>query len=154
MAGVEIRLPERLGNQAALLRPLRPDDAGPYAAAFKEDPELGHVIGIEVDPDEASARERIARQAAPVREADFLQLAIADPASAAFRGVVIAHSLDEHHRRGEVGLWLIPTARRRGLGRAALSLVIPWLFDELHLLRIEMTTTPDNHAIAALAAQL
>ncbi len=71
-----------------------------------------------------------------------------------FLGMVIAHSLDGRHRRGEVGIWLVRGARGRGLGRAALSLVISWLFEELDLLRVEMTTTPDNPAVPALAAHL
>ena len=151
---MEIRLPDRLRDEAVVLRGLRPDDAAPYAAAFGEDPDLGRLIGIETDPDETSVRERIEQLRDRTVEADFFQLAIADPVSDAFLGTVLVHSLDERQRRGEVGVWLIRTARRRGIGRAAVALVISWLFDELDLLRVEMTTTPDNPAVPALATGL
>lgn len=151
---MEIALPDRLRDESVVLRPLRPDDAGRYAAAFVEDPDLGRLIGIESDPDEASVRERIERLSARTREADFFQLAVADPVNEAFLAAVIVHSLDEDQRRGEVGVWLTPSARRRGVARAAAALVISWLFDELDLLRIEMTTTPENRALCALAARL
>jgi RimJ/RimL family protein N-acetyltransferase len=136
------------------LRPLRADDAGPYAGAFVDDPALGRLLGVEKDPDEPSVRERIARQAATVEDAKFFTLAIADPQTDEFWGEVIVHSIDDHHRRAEVGFWVVPDQRRRGVGSRAVGLAITWLFQELDLLRVEMTTTPENQVVPALARRL
>ena len=138
-------MPQRLSEGGVVLRRLREDDASAYAAAFRDDPDLGRLLGTDDDPDEASARERIGR----TRE-----LAVADPETDAFWGTVIPHSYDERHRRCEVGFWLIPAVRGRGLGSAAVSLIVSWAMRELDLLRVEMTTTPDNAGVDALAARL
>jgi RimJ/RimL family protein N-acetyltransferase len=146
MPRVRIELPERLEGDGVLLRRLRPDDAPAYVAAFRADPELGRLLGMEEDPDE----ERVRKRAEAPPDAPFAELAIGDP----FAGTLILHSFDEHHRRCEVGFWLVPEARGRGLGSRAVALGVSWAFRELDLLRVEMTTTPDNAAVFALARRL
>jgi RimJ/RimL family protein N-acetyltransferase len=151
MAAMKINLPGRLSSDRVSLRPMVPGDAAPYAAAFREDPDLGRLLGVEQDPDEQTVRERIEAQAQPAEDRAFLQFAIADPVTDAFWGEVIVHSLHRHHRRGEVGFWVIPGQRLQGVGSGAVALTLSWLFDELELLRVEMTTTPENPAVPALA---
>ena len=143
---MRIELPERLEADDVVLRRLRPDDAPAYVAAFRADPELGRLLGMETDPDEARIRER----AEAAADAPFAELAIGED----FAGTVILHSLDEHHRRCEVGFWLVPETRGRGLGSRAVALGVSWAFEALDLLRVEMTTTPDNAAVFALARRL
>ena len=150
MPRVRIELPERLEGEDVLLRRLRPDDAAAYVAAFRADPELGRLLGMEEDPDEARIRKRAKRLPALAAEGRIAELAIGEP----FAGTVILHSIDEHHRRGEVGFWLVPEARGRGLGSRAVALAVDWAFETLDLLRVEMTTTPDNAAVFALARRL
>ena len=93
------------------LRRLRAGDARAYAAAFKDDPELGRLIGTETDPDEARVRDRATADRR-------FELAIADEDDA-FAGMVLLHSLDERHRHCEVGFWLVPAARGNGARRPA-----------------------------------
>jgi [ribosomal protein S5]-alanine N-acetyltransferase len=140
-----VELPERLGGDGVVLRRLRAEDAAAYAAAFRDDPDLGRLLGVDEDPDEESVRRRIGRAG---------ELAVADPDSDAFWGMVNVHSVRERNRRCEVGFWLVPGARRRGAGSAAVSLIVSWAMTELDLLRVEMTTTPDNIAVDALAGKL
>jgi RimJ/RimL family protein N-acetyltransferase len=140
-----IELPDRLEGDGFVLRPLQAADAAAYAAAFSQDPELGRLLGVDQDPDEEAARGRVGRAG---------ELAIADAQTDAFLGWLILHSFDERHRHCEVGFWLVPAARRRGLGTAAVKLIVAWAFRELDVLRVEMTTTPDNAAVDALAARL
>jgi RimJ/RimL family protein N-acetyltransferase len=154
MARVKISLPERLEDGNVALRPLRPQDAAPYAAAFRDDPGLGRLLGVETDPDEAAIRERIDSQARSSEDTRFFQMAIVDPVTDAFWGEVLVHSLHDQHRRGEIGFWVAPSERRRGVAARAVGLMITWLFTELGLLRIEMTTTPENRVVPALAARL
>lgn len=151
---MQISVPERLDDGHVALRPMRPEDAGPYAASFREDPALGRLLGIEVDPDEESVRERIEAQPPSGRERRVVQLAIADAATDAFWGEVLVHSLDLRHRRGEVGFWVVAGQRGHGVGSRAVALTVSWLFDELDLLRVEMTTTTDNKVVPALARRL
>jgi RimJ/RimL family protein N-acetyltransferase len=148
---VAVELPDSLSGEGVLLRPLRAGDAAPLAAAFRDDPDLGRLLGYEEDPDEAWVRRRVAE---PPAAADVAELVIAEPGTRAFRGLLLAHSLDRRHRHGEVGFWLVPGGRGAGLGSAAVALFVTWMFEALDLLRVEMTTTPDNAAALALAARL
>jgi RimJ/RimL family protein N-acetyltransferase len=143
-----VRPPEALGGDGVALRPLREDDAPAYVAAFRDDPELGRLIGAETDPDEAVVCRRIGAERAG------FELAITADGSDAFRGLVAVHSIEPDHGRAEVGFWLAPRARGAGLGARAVALVVDWLFDHEGLRRIEMTTTPDNGGALLLARRL
>jgi hypothetical protein len=62
-AAMQIELPERLTDGQVVVRPMRVEDAGPYANGFALDPDLGRMLGSETDPDETSVRDRIEGQA-------------------------------------------------------------------------------------------
>jgi RimJ/RimL family protein N-acetyltransferase len=147
-------VPEGLTREGIALRRLRARDAGPFAAAFRDDPELGVVIGAEEDPTENGVRRFIARQPGLRARGEFLGLAVTDESKRPFLGHVMLHTLDFRHRRGEVGYWLVPGARGHGTGKTAVSLLVDWAFSRLDLERLEITTTPDNTAARALAASL
>ncbi|HEY2769804.1 MAG TPA: GNAT family protein [Solirubrobacteraceae bacterium] len=152
---MRISLPERLEDGVVALRPMRTDDAAAYASAFLDDPALGGLLGLEKDPDEASVRERIERQSERTEEdIKFVRLAIVDAPTDVFWGEVIVHSLHDHHRRGELGFWVAPGQRRRGVGSRAVALTVSWLFEALDLSRVEMTTIPENQIVPALARRL
>jgi RimJ/RimL family protein N-acetyltransferase len=147
-------VPEGLLRDGVALRRLRARDAGPFAAAFRDDPELGVVIGADEDPTENGVRRFIARQPGLRARGEFLGLAVTDETRRPFLGHVMLHTLDFRHRRGEIGYWLVPAARGHGTGRTAVSLLVEWAFARLDLERLEITTTPDNTAARALAKSL
>jgi RimJ/RimL family protein N-acetyltransferase len=153
-------VPDGLVRDGVALRKLRARDAAPFAAAFREDPRLGELVGFETDPTDAFARRFIARQPRLRARGEFLGLAVTDaPGVAAapgraFLGHVMLHSISWVHRRAEIGYWLVPAARGRGIGRAAVGLLVDWAFDRLPLDRLEVTTTPDNAPAIALARAL
>ena len=147
---MRIDLPETLPGDGVLLRRLRPDDAPAYAAAFRDDPELGRLLGMEDDPAEEGVRERAGRAVEDAAEGKYVELVVGEELA----GTVILHSFSELHRRAEIGFWLVPDARGRGLGSRAVALGVSWAFEALDLLRVEMTTTPDNAAVFALARRL
>ncbi len=147
-----IILPARITDGPIGLRPLRAEDAAPYAGAFVADPDLGTLLGVEQDPDEASVLKQVTDQERRAADGKSVQLAIVD--HDVFCGAVSAFAFDWHHRRCEVGYWVRPEHRQRGLASTAVRAVISWLFSDLDLLRIEMTTTPDNPVVPALAAKL
>ncbi|HEX3691652.1 MAG TPA: GNAT family protein [Solirubrobacteraceae bacterium] len=151
---MKLGLAEPVSDGRVTLRWMRAEDVAPCAQAFRDDPDLGSRIGVERDPDESSLRERIAGQQERTAEGNSIQLAIADADSGAFWGAMFLHSFDWHNRRAEIGFWLIPAVRGRGVGVAAVRLAISWAFETYDLLRMEMTTTPDNPAVPALARRL
>jgi RimJ/RimL family protein N-acetyltransferase len=147
-------VPDGLAAGGVALRRLRARDAGAFAAAFKEDPRLGVWIGAEEDPTEISVRRFIARQPALRARGEFLGLAVTDATKKPFLGHVMLHTVAWRHKRAEIGYWLVPAARGRGAGRAAVALLVDWAFAALELERIEITTTPENRAARALAERL
>ena len=147
-------VPENLVRDGIALRRLRARDAGPFAAAFRDDPTLGVLIGADDDPTENSVRRFIARQPGLRARGEFLGMAVTDTTRRPFLGHVMLHTLAWRHRRAEIGYWLVPAARGRGVGRSAVSLLVDWAFAELELDRLEITTTPDNAAARALACSL
>ncbi len=151
---MRIELPESLTGDGVVLRRLRADDAEAYAAAFRADPDLGRLLGMEEDPGAAAIRERAERLPEHAADGKVVELAVSDEAGGAFLGSMILHSFDWQHRRCEVGFWLVPAARGRGVGSRAVALAVSWALGELDLLRVEMTTTPDNAAVFALARRL
>jgi RimJ/RimL family protein N-acetyltransferase len=66
-------------------------------------------------------------------------------------GGVSLHHLDAGNRDGELGYWVAPWARRRGVGRAALSLAVDFGFTELDLHRICLYHAVENIASCRLA---
>jgi ribosomal-protein-alanine N-acetyltransferase len=147
-------VPENLEREGVVLRRLRARDAGPFAAAFREDPELGVVIGAEEDPTENGVRRFIARQPGLRARGEFLGMAVTDASKRPFLGHVMLHTFAWRHKRAEIGYWLVASARGHGVGRTAVSLLVEWAFEELGLERLEITTTPDNGAARALAGSL
>ena len=147
-------IPEGLARDDIALRRLRARDAGPFAAAFREDPQLGVLIGADEDPTENGVRRFIARQPGLRARGEFLGLAVTDASRRPFLGHVMLHTVAWRHKRGEVGYWLVPEARGHGVGHTAVSLLVDWAFETLELDRIEITTTPDNAPARALAQSL
>jgi RimJ/RimL family protein N-acetyltransferase len=147
-------VPDGLATDGVALRRLRARDAGAFAAAFKDDPQLGVWIGADEDPTEISVRRFIARQPSLRARGEFLGLAVTDATRKPFLGHVMLHTFAWRHRRAEIGYWLVAGARGRGIGRTAVSLLADWAFAALELDRIEITTTADNAAARGLAASL
>jgi len=147
-------IPESLAREDVALRRLRARDAGPFAAAFREDPTLGVMIGADEDPTENGVRRFIARQPGLRARGEFLGLAVTDATKRPFLGHVMLHTVAWRHKRAEIGYWLVPAARGHGVGHTAVSLLVEWAFEELDLDRIEITTTPENAPARALAESL
>jgi RimJ/RimL family protein N-acetyltransferase len=149
-----IELPDRIEGERSVLRPFIDADFPTYARAFIDDPELGASLGFENDLDEAKLRERPELIAAGAASGDFVELAIADLADDRLLGSVTLHSFDWRHLHTEVGFWLVPAERLRGIAAEAVALSIDWVFAELGMHRVEMTTLPTSDRVFALAERL
>jgi ribosomal-protein-alanine N-acetyltransferase len=144
----------RIQREQFVLRRERPEDAAAVAKAFADDPGLAVDWGIDEVPDEAKAAGWIAEHIALWDEGQGRHFAIADPRDDALVGGVNFHRFEPAHRRAEVGFWLAPGARGRGIGSAAIEEACRWAFDRFELNRIEMTTLPGNEAALGLARKL
>jgi RimJ/RimL family protein N-acetyltransferase len=149
-----IPVPVGLADERVSLRRLAERDVGVFVAAFEADPELARLVGIDEDPTAGSVRARIAASEDRRRAGEILELALAEPGSDTFFGSLWLHAFSPRHRRIEVGFWVVPEARRRGVVRSAVTLTLDWLFGERGIERVEITTTTDNEPVQALAASL
>jgi [ribosomal protein S5]-alanine N-acetyltransferase len=154
MTGVEIVVPERLAGEVVVLRPLRAADAPAYSGAFRDDQELGRLLGVAEDPSEADVAKRAEEAAERARIGRNVRLAICAAVDGEFLGEVGLHSFAWKHRRCELGVFLIPAVRGRGFARDAIACVLRWAFDDLAIERMEMATTPDNVPTRELARRI
>jgi RimJ/RimL family protein N-acetyltransferase len=144
----------RIDGNGWYLRPDRADDAPDVARAFAEDPQLAVDWGIDETLDENLARRWWAEHEREWERDAGRHFAIVEAGSDDFLGGLNFHHINLDHARAEVGFWLAPWARGRGIGGGAVYAACAWAFDRWGLKRIEMTTAPDNAASLALARKL
>lgn len=145
---------EPLRGERVLLRRLAERDIPAYAAAFRDDPALGADAGDEVDPDEATVRRRLAEADEYLESAKGIEFVVTEPGDDVLLGTVVLHSWSWRHERAEVGFWLAPAARGRGIATEAVGLVLDWAFQAYGLHRIEIETLPTLAPVRALAERL
>jgi len=137
-----------------VLRPWRPTaaDAAALAAAWA-DAELAAVNGAPEDRSPAAAHRWIARAPDRLAAGLVLDLVVA-PAEGddAVLGEVGLRNLDPAAGRAEVGWWIAPAHRGRGLASAAVDLLAGWaLGPPCGLRQVWARILPGNAASAAVA---
>jgi RimJ/RimL family protein N-acetyltransferase len=136
--------PDRpLTDGVVVLRRWERDDLGCVEEAT-EDPDIpkGTTVPATFTPAEGLAW--IERQWSRHDEGTGLSQAIADAASneALGAGVLMARKPGTV----EIGYWLIPRARGRGVGSRAVGLLARWAVAEATIARVEALVVPDNIA--------
>lgn len=144
----------RIDGDGFYLRPDDPADAPAIARAFAEDPHLHVDWGIDETLDEELARRWWGEHAQLWDRGEGRHLTVVETGSHELLGGINFHRIEPMHGRAEVGFWLAPWARGRGIGTASLRAACEWAFDHWDLHRIEMTTLPENEASQALARKL
>ena len=91
----------------------------------------------------------------PARRTDLaagreLALAIVD-ADDRVLGALGMSNFDWADMKGEIGYWMAPEARRRGIGARATRLLAEWAVTTLGLERLELLANPRNEASQRLA---
>ena len=82
---------------------------------------------------------------------DNVGWAIADPATDEVLGYLSVHSIDVANACGEVGYWVVPAARGRGLAGRAVGLLTAYATSEMGLARLELYHSLANERSCAVA---
>jgi RimJ/RimL family protein N-acetyltransferase len=124
---------------------LRPPAAADVEAVTEacQDPDIQHFTFVPVPYREEHARDWV--RSAPERAAagEALSLVIADPGDDLV-GTVGLLRPDWTQRTIEIGYWVAPWARGRGLAVRAARLLAPWALSKLRLQRIACDVDVDN----------
>jgi RimJ/RimL family protein N-acetyltransferase len=140
---MELRPPDPpLADAVVSLRPLGATDIATVEAAL-DDPEICRWF----DNLSVSAREVVERAAARRQGDEAAEFALLDAGECV--GSLWLNLGPEN--RANVGYWLLPDARGKGLVTHALALVSRWAFDELGVKRIGLLTDPRNVASLRVA---
>jgi RimJ/RimL family protein N-acetyltransferase len=119
--------------------------------AHQDDAELHVRRGLPKPPSGADLGR--AMEAAPAHRAQGISetLTIIEPGDDECLGQIYIHEIEWQHLRAELGIWLAPKARGRGLGERALRLTASWLIDAWGLHRVQLRTEQDNERMIATA---
>jgi RimJ/RimL family protein N-acetyltransferase len=144
-------LDQPLSDGRVALRDAAERDIPEILIAHQHDPALYLRLGMERPPSGAELGRQMEQQAGERAAGERARLTILERGSDEFRGRVSVHAVDWGHARAELGVWVVPQARRRGLGAAALRLASRWLFDRCGLRRAGILADPGNQAMLATA---
>lgn len=117
--------------------------------AASSDPEIPRGTTVPAEYTEKEGRAWIERQWSRQTSGQGLSLAIADADTGEAKGLVYL-GLRRPEGHCELGYWLIPSARRQGLGSAAIPLAGKWVLRSTPVYRLVAYVVPDNAASIAL----
>ena len=137
-----------LQEGAVALRPWRRDDAGALAAAWS-DPEVVRWTGVPARADETAAERWIGGEAD--RRARGLAIDLVIDVDGQVAGEVGLVNVDPQAGTAEIGWWVGPEHRGRGLASTAAGLVAAWAVDELNVETVVARCNPANAGAEAVA---
>lgn len=134
------------------LRPWRERDLPALLEAFS-DPLVQRFSWPGVEPyTEADARAFIADRTLWLSDGTCADVACVEPADdEAILGGASIYEIHAAQARACVGYWLAPRARGRGIATRAVRLLARWAFDDLGIVRLQLTCGPDNLASQRVA---
>lgn len=133
-----------LRNDRAVLRPMRTEDAGAYAAGT-EDPAVrryAHLPEPEYTEESVTTLIGTSIHEGLIR-GDLAVLTIADPVTDAFAGSLVIFDVSDDS--AEVGFWVHPDHRGKALAEAALQLALVFARSS-GITRLQARTLPENQA--------
>jgi RimJ/RimL family protein N-acetyltransferase len=142
----------KLFGERVVLRPALPDDADAIAQGFIDDPTMGAMLGM--DPGQENAewlRSTFPEDEPSDEKPDSYWFAMTHPENGDVIGEIGLVGISWPDRRAGVSILVLPGARRAGVGRQAIDLLVRWAQGELGLHRIQIHTLPENGPMQALA---
>ena len=133
-----------------VLRPWKEDDV-PAVAAVYADSEIQRWMKIPADFEEEYARQYLRGREESRRLGQTLEMGIADAHDLSMLGSVGLVAFDAPERRAEVGYWVAPHARGRGVATAAVRLLSAAAFEQLDIIRLDLIAAVDNVASGRVA---
>ncbi|WP_144121982.1 GNAT family N-acetyltransferase [Catellatospora sichuanensis] len=145
------REPLTIDGGTVRLRPWRIRDADQLRAAC-DDPVTAHFMAAMPAPYTMEhARWWITEGSPENWQTGGASWAVVDPVTDEVLGGAGLSHLLEDRRQAEVGYWVAPWARRRGVATAAARAITDWAFGTLGMIRMELFTVPDNAASQRVA---
>jgi [ribosomal protein S5]-alanine N-acetyltransferase len=135
---------EPLTDDAVILRDYAERDIPEILIAHQDDPRMHLLMGDDRPPTGAELGLAAEREAADRGIGERATLTILEPGSDTCRGQIRVYPVDWDQSRAEIGIWLAPQVRGRGLGSRALRLAGEWLLGPCGLARVELFTEPGN----------
>ncbi len=143
----------RLETPRLVLRALEPGDA-PAIFAILADPETVRYWSTPPMQSVAEAEALIARDAQYIAEGSGQRWALCPREGGDTIGTISLFRFDEQSDRAEIGYVLARETWGKGFMSEALSAVIDYAFDTLHLRRLEADTDPRNEGSVKLLARM
>lgn len=143
----------RLEGDRVVLRDWRDEDA-PALEPVCGERDVCAFSSVPWAYSEAGALAWVERQRRKRAAGTALTLAIQAPDEERPLGNVNLAGLGDRGRQAEIGYWLVPAARGRGLATGAVSLLVDWGFERLGLDRVEFSILPENLASQRVAERL
>ena len=137
-------LDEPLSGPGVQLRLAAERDIPEILIAHQDDPELYRRLGQRRPPSGAELGRRIDEGPADRAAGTAVWLTIVAAGSDDCIGQLDARGVDWDHGRADLGMWMAPAQRGRGLGTQALRLTAHWLLEKCGLERVQLLTDPDN----------
>jgi RimJ/RimL family protein N-acetyltransferase len=144
-------LPQPLSDGVVALRLFSERDIPEILIAYEDDREMHLRLGEPRPPSGAELGRRSERATAERESGSILRLTILQAGSDVCVGGLTVHSIDWFNARAELGMWLAPQLRGRGLSPRALVLTAGWLFERCAVERVQVFTETDNAAMLGAA---
>ena len=142
--------PPLADDEVVLRAPAEADVAAVLEAC--QDPDIQHFTFVPAPYEEEHARGWVGGSAAARADGSALALVVAAAAEPArLLGTIGIVRPDWDHGVAELGYWVAPWARGRGLAARALDLLGPWLVRELGFARLTLHIDADNAASRRVA---
>jgi RimJ/RimL family protein N-acetyltransferase len=132
---------------------LRPWTEADVHAAFRatQDALIQRFTRVPENQTEAELRRFVEGREPARRAGEALTLVIADVRSDDLLGVISLLRLEWEQRRGEIGYWVAPWVRGRGVATRATRMLSRWALRSLGLARVALHTDTDNEASQKVA---
>jgi RimJ/RimL family protein N-acetyltransferase len=144
-------LPHPMRTPTVGLRLAAERDIPEVLIAHQDDPELYRRLGLSRPPSGAELGRRAEGGPAERASGTALWLTMVAEDSDECIGQIDVHDIDWDHSRAELGIWVAPARRRRGVAGDALGLIGRWLLTVCGLERVQLVTEPANEPLRAAA---
>lgn len=143
--------PSPFTNGSVELRLAAERDIPETLIAFQDDAELHERLGLERPPSGAELGRRAERAEEDRVKGRAVTLTILEPGSDVCLGQISTPHVEWEQERAELGMWVAPQARGRGLGAGALRLAALWLLAATSLERLQILTESHNEPMLRAA---